>query len=515
MFAVVAFALVAQTPLVMDGLVPDDDSDFFELTFEVPAGTAEIEIVHEPTDDEDILDWGVFNPDGSFRGYGGGTRAPAIIGASSSSTSYLPGPIEPGTWTIYVGKAKLLSAAPGYHVEITLRETATLAPVGDRAAWAEPAPLSTEARFYAGDFHVHSEDSGDADATLDEIGVLALDRALDFVVITDHNTTSHVDRLAAAQERAAAGGGRAGLFFVPGVEFTTYDGHATGFGARRFVDHRIGVGGRTIQDAVDEVLAQEGTLFSINHPALDLGDVCIGCAWTHDDPDIGTVAAVEIQTGRTLIFADAAIAFWESLLDRGHHVAAIGGSDDHNAGRENAAIGEPTTLVFSAQGLTLAGLREGILASRTVVKMQGPDDPMVVLDTNPPRQGDTAVADTVILTATVTGGVGKTFRFVQNGLGVALPADITEDPQVFTLEVTPDATGNQRFRAETADPDGAFRTITSYVWVRAGPEISDCRCNATRHDGERAELLAGFPVWVVGCLALIYVISMIWRRSYA
>jgi hypothetical protein len=490
------FAASIARAQVFEGPVLDDGSDFFEIPFDVPAGTAEIEIAHVPLDEEDILDWGLFDPSGEFRGYGGGNDEPAIVGELAASRSYLPGPIPAGEWRVYVGKAKLLSDAPAYRVEVTLRSEPTLPPSTDRETWSEPAALDGEARFYAGDFHVHSEDSGDADATLDEINALAVERGLDFVVITDHNTTSQNDRLLAAQQRSGE------LFFVPGVEFTTYDGHATGFGITGYVDHRIGVDGRTVDDAASEIEGQGG-LFSINHPALELGDACIGCAWTHPLPPLGSVHGVEIQTGRTLIFAFAAIAFWEQMLDAGHHVAAIGGSDDHRAGRDNAAIGEPTTLVFS-QGLTTTALREGILASRTVVKMQGPDDPMVVLDTVPARTGDTAVGDSVTITATVTGGVGKTFRFVKNGLGIALPETIADDPFVRTIDVLPNESGTERFRAEVADPDETPRTLTSYVWVRGAAPLPSCGCSSGGSPRSGA---------IFGCLALIYMISTVWRRS--
>lgn len=485
-------------PIVIDGIVPPG-GDFFDIPFDVPEGINEIQISHVPIDGDDVLDWGLFAPDGGFRGYGGGSLDDAIVGAEAASLSYLPGPIPAGTWAISVGKARLVSAAPGYRVEIVLRAVATLATPTDRTSWREPAALSDTSRFFAGDFHVHSEDSGDADATLDEIAVLAGARALDFVVITDHNTTSQVDRLLQAQQRAGGS-----LLFVPGVEFTTYDGHATGFGATSYVDHRIGFQGNTIAGAI-QAITETGALFSINHPALDLGDVCIGCAWTHEAPAVGSIHGVEIQTGRTLLFTDAAIVFWEDLLDAGHHLAALGGSDDHEAGRGSAAIGEPTTLVFAAD-LSIDSLRTGILNSRTVVKMQGPDDPMVVLDTVPPRTADTAVGTDVTITATVSGGVGKTFRFIENGLGVALPVPIIEDPQAFVLERSPDPSGSQRVRAEVADPDGAPRTITSYVWLRTAPPAPGCACSSPRAGRAPEGSFAAFAG-----LGLLYAISRRYR----
>ncbi len=486
-----ASGVTAQAPIVMDGPCPDTgDDDYFDLPFEVPDGTQEIEVAHAPRHDNDVLDWGVYGPSGEYRGWGGGKLGDAIIGVEASSTSYLPGPIPPGTWTVNVGKARIHSGDCGYHVEITLRTTPTLTPLGDRSPYVEAPAFVDKPGFYAGDFHVHSEDSGDARPPLDEIAQLAISKGLDFVVITDHNTTAQVDRLVAAQVRNPE------LLMLPGVEFTTYGGHATGFGATRYVDHRIGHNGRTVQQAIDEFAAQ-GALFSINHPALDLGDVCIGCAWTHGDPDVGTFQGVEIETQgydeAGGLFTDKALLFWEDLLDKGNHLAALGGSDDHQAGQGNTrGVGTPCTLVF-AQSLSQEGIKQAILDSRTVVKLQDCDAPMIALDTDPPRTGDTAIGESVTVTATVTGGVGDKFHFIENGLGTEQPVTIDKDPQVFTLTRAPDDSGTDRVRGEVVAADDHPLTETSYVWLKAGPPAG-CGCR------EGSTLPAWFALFFLGAL---------------
>ena len=511
------FALGVRTQeapdLVVEGDVPAE-GEFFEVPFEVPAGTVELQIAHRALDDGDILDFGVMSPEG-FRGYGGGNTEDAILGVEASSRSYLPGPLSAGPWSLYVGKAKVNSAAPRYRVEIHFRTAATIPPATDRAPWSD-TPLSTEARFYAGDLHVHSADSGDARPSLAEIADYARGRGLDFVVVSDHNTHAQVERIGAAQPDHPE------LLFVPGVEFTTYAGHGLGFGATQFVDHRIGWQGRTLQQALDELSAQ-GALFSINHPALSLGDACIGCAWEHETPPVGSLHGVEIETGgwrqAGRLFAYDAIALWEQLLDEGHHLAPLGGSDDHQAGQGNSSpIGDPTTLVF-AEGLSVAALRQGILDSRTVVKLQGPDDPMIVLDTDVARGGDTVAAAELTLTATVTGGVGAWFRFVKGGLGVELPVEITEDPQVFTLAVTPVGGPGDRVRAEVQVDDGgelAPRTLTGYVWLTpAAPGPCACTSAGTAAGvgSSTARAAAGpGPGLLAGALALAVAISARPRR---
>jgi hypothetical protein len=272
---------------------------------------------------------------------------------------------------------------------------------------------------------------------------------------------------------------------VPSIELTTDAGHANAIGATKWVDHRIGQPGVTIQSAADAILAQ-GAILSINHPVLDIGDLCIGCAWKHDlDPskiggvEIGTIGA----TAGAQLFHDRAIAFWDALLDKGVRVAALGGSDDHRAGTASppfaAKVGSPTTLVRATE-LGAQGILDGIRKGATVVKIDGPNDAMVELEasTSPEAEaigfpGDTLGVRSIVLRAVVTKGVGQTVRFVKNGK----PEDevpVTTDPFVHTAIVTPPNQGKDRWRAE-ALVNNEPRTVTSHIWVcldASGPTAS-------------------------------------------
>jgi hypothetical protein len=152
-------------PIVKDGVVPADGPDHFFLDFDVPAGTKEIEIRHDDKSTANILDWGVNDPDG-YRGWGGGTTEPVVIGETAASRAYVPGPIKPGTWRVIVGKAKVVASPALYHVEIDFRTAPTLTPV-PRKPYQVAAPRMAEVRYYAGDFHVHSRESTDATPTLE------------------------------------------------------------------------------------------------------------------------------------------------------------------------------------------------------------------------------------------------------------------------------------------------------------------------------------------------------------
>jgi len=453
-----------ETTIPLDGVVPEGEETHFFLPFDVPEGIAEIEVRHDDLSATNILDWGLDDPNG-FRGWGGGNVEPAIVGLEAASRSYIPGPLPAGQWEVVVGKAKVRELPARYSVQVILRTAPTLAPQTERAPYVAPPALKTGARWYAGDLHVHSRESGDARPTIGEILDFAASRGLDFVLLSEHNTTSQLTFYNA--EQAA----HPDVLLLPGAEFTTYAGHANLIGTTEWVDHRIGVRGATIDAAIRNVHDQGG-LFSINHPLLNIGDLCIGCGW-HHVVEPAAIDAVEVQTG---IFPGT--PFWEDLVAQGSHAAAVGGSDDHNGGRDmgpgDSVIGTPTTLVY-ADELSVAAILQGIRDARTVVKVNGPQGPMIETDLSGERTGDTVAADHATLRATVTGGSGATLRTIKNR---EIVDEVAVDSDRFVREMAVDApsSGDDRYRHELVDTAKHPLTIASYVWLRramASPTPTD------------------------------------------
>ena len=100
-------------------------------------------------------------------------------------------------------------------------------------------------------------------------------------------------------------------------------------------------------------------------------------------------------------------------------MAPIGGSDDHSGGKamdaQASPIGNPTTMVFATE-LSAAGIVEGVRQGRTVVKLQGPADPMVELSSGAARIGDTLRAQSATLEVKVSGGKGEQLKVLRNGV---------------------------------------------------------------------------------------------------
>jgi MYXO-CTERM domain-containing protein len=472
-------------PIHIEDTVPSGDETHFFVPFEVPEGIVEIEVQHDDLSSANILDWGLDDPNG-FRGWGGGNSEPAIVGVQAASRSYIPGEIPAGTWEVVVGKARISETPARYEIDIFLRTEATLPPQ-PRTPYEDPGVLNDKPGWYAGDFHVHSRQSGDATPTLAETLDYAKGVGLDFIMLSEHNTNSGLTLYGSIQPDYPD------LLIVPGVEWTTYSGHANAIGATEWVDHKLGVRGVTIEGAI-QAYNDQGALFSINHPTVPGDNFCIGCPW-EIPVDPSTVAGVEVQSGIW-----EAIDYWEQELADGSHAVAIGGSDDHRAGAAtgplDSQIGSPTTMVY-AESLSVDAILDGVRAGRTVVriKVEGQDDPMIETELTGERIGDTVFADTATLSVVVTGGEGNTLRVIKNGADIdSVP--ITSDSFTHELEVIAPTEGEDRYRHQV-DFGITPLTVGSYVWLRSAGS-SGCSCRVVSPGDYDTALLLAAAVAALG-----------------
>ncbi|MFN3524151.1 MAG: CehA/McbA family metallohydrolase [Phenylobacterium sp.] len=379
--------LWALAPLAAEAREPDaviagqisraDHQTYRELTFQVPPGVRRltVEFDYEGRDQKTVIDLGLLGPDG-FRGWSGGTRRGFTVSAEEASPGYLPGPISPGRWAVLIGVPNIREGQGArYEARVFLDRQ------GPAAGFAD-APLKDGPAWYRGDLHMHTAHSDGA--CLSQSGAkvpcpvyrtveAAAARGLDFIAITDHNTTSQFEAMRELQPAFDR------LLLIPGREITTFQGHANVFGPTGYIDFRLGEGGglaaRDLQDAVERA----GGLLSINHPGLPSGELCMGCGWTASDVDYDRVQAVEVVNGGTIASTRSAegplqgIAFWQARLNEGHRITAIGGSDNHDAGlglERPGAIGRPTTVVH-ARALSTPDLLAAIRAGRVFIDVQG------------------------------------------------------------------------------------------------------------------------------------------------
>ncbi|QBI20931.1 PHP domain-containing protein [Egibacter rhizosphaerae] len=294
------------------------------VTVPVEADAAALSVTLDHDRSAGVLDLGVFDPSGEFRGYSGGARDRFVITEDQATPGYVPGPLPAGEWHVFLRLHRVADGGLPWEVRVST-EPARPDPLpppprpGARPQLTRP-PAPGGARWTPGDLHAHTLHS-DGTQTIDQLAVQARGLGLEFLAVTDHNTVSHHPHLAAA-------GARADVTLLPGQEVTADTGHANVFGDVGWIDFRE-------PSAVWARLARaSGGLFSINHPIA--GD----CAWREPLP--GEVTHVEAWHG-----------LWDGLdprpLDWWRQVGGvpIGGTDVHDAARGDLP-GHPTTWVCTS-----------------------------------------------------------------------------------------------------------------------------------------------------------------------
>lgn len=335
--------------------------DWAYLPVEVPGGVRELAVSYRyerPAVPRGVagnaLDVGVFDPGGhrlgdaaGFRGWSGGARDGFAISRAEATPGYLAGPVHQGTWHLVLGPYKVAPQGMDWTVRVTLRygkpgPAFARRPAPERAQGLGPG-------WYRGDAHVHTVHS-DGQRSPEQVIAAARAAGLDFVVSTEHNTSS-----------ASGIWGRhtgADLLVIDGEEITTRNGHllALGLPAGAWIDWRY----RAADGVFDRFLRQVhalGALAVAAHPYCPF----IGCAWKFGYAGLD---AVEVWNGPWTLDDEAALATWDGLLvavpGGGEWPVAVGGSDAH---REPDTVGLPHNVVLAGD-LERKAILDGMRAGR-------------------------------------------------------------------------------------------------------------------------------------------------------
>ncbi|GAB3873078.1 CehA/McbA family metallohydrolase [Terrabacter terrigena] len=351
---------------------PEDraEAQIRSIAFDVPGsgeGAIEVEMTYA-AEPGAVLDLGLEGP-GGYVGWSGGARSRVVVSQGWATPGYVPQAVEPGMWCVLIGLHRV--PASGAAMELTVRvvepsvveehrrsEPEDPEPrevAGEAAGLRRGLPTVDGMRWLAGDFHSHTVHS-DGSLSVGGLAALAVSRGLDFLAVTDHNTTSHHAHLPGV-------GRRHGITLVPGQEVTRDVGHANVFGDVGLVDFR------SPPETWAAQAASRGGLLSVNHPLG--GD----CAWLLP-VDRPQVAEVWHSSWAQVPTWGAPLAWW--LQTPG--TTPIGGSDFHLRGSDGLP-GSPTTWVL-AEGDDILG---AVRAGRTAVSA-GVDGPLLL------RDGDGVVA---------------------------------------------------------------------------------------------------------------------------
>ncbi|WIX99197.1 CehA/McbA family metallohydrolase [Amycolatopsis mongoliensis] len=350
----------SQTRTVTGTLKPDVP-DWYYLPVDVPRGVRQIDVVYSYDKPQvpagtrgNACDIGMFGPEGhelgnarGFRGWSGGFRDRFSISASEATPGYLAGPIRPGRWHVILGPYTVAPQGLNYRVDITL----TFGPDGAPFT-PDPAPESAPARdkgraWYRGDGHLHTVHS-DGRRTPEQLVADARAAGLDFIVSTDHNTSSSQ----LVWGRYATDD----LLILNGEEVTTRSGHwpAIGLPAGTWIDWRYRAADPQDFRRFTDQVHRAGGLVTAAHPFAN----CFGCTYefAYEIADL-----VEVWNGPWTQDDEASVIHWDGLLRGGRFIPAIGDSDAHNPDQRVAL---PHTVVL-ADRLRRKELLEGLKAGRS------------------------------------------------------------------------------------------------------------------------------------------------------
>ena len=303
----------------------------------------------------------LFDPAG-FRGAGHrhGNRHVVEIGRDAATPGFLPGPLPAGRWVVQLDTHMVM---PGAACRYELTAVFDHDDVPAEAS-LPPAPrferiVERRAGWYRGDLHAHTVHSDGAWEVADLVAA-ARARGLDFVTLTDHNTTSGLATMA----RHAGDG----LLTMGGQELTTFWGHALCLGGHSWHDWRVTRKGPEMAVLADRISAA-GELFVIAHPRNEGDPHCTGCRWLYPAMMPGPARLVEVWNGewvggeRQRDKNEAALRLWYGWLNRGHRMVATAGTDVHGPGQQYQSGSAGFNVVYADQ-LSEAGILRGVVAGR-------------------------------------------------------------------------------------------------------------------------------------------------------
>lgn len=379
---ITVFAQQDQVPdITLRGNVTSADAQTYrEVPFTVPAGVTRITVDFSYTerDKKTSIDLGILDGE-RFRGWSGGNKNSFTISASDATPSYLAGSIPAGPWKLLLG---IPNIEKGVRSEFEAKIFFSHA--GDQPAVStfSRTALRSGAAWYRGDFHMHDAHSDGSCLSQSGVNVpcplyktveVAASRKLDFIAISDHNTTSQYNQERELQPYFDH------LLLIPAREITTFHGHANVFGITDFIDFRLGSAVVPDLNTISRQVNAFHGIISINHPGAPTGASCMGCGWTAPQTNYKDITAVEAINGGSMDGRGSGIPFWEERLNAGYRLAGIGGSDNHEAvypAMVRSAIGHPITVVY-ASDLSERAILDGVRAGHVFVDLEGTTDRII------------------------------------------------------------------------------------------------------------------------------------------
>jgi hypothetical protein len=435
------------------------------LPFEVPQGVTKISVRPEFDHGPDLalkntVDLGCFDPRGyqwggpGFRGWQGGAgKGFDITGdLATTSTWYLAGPLQPGTWHLAQYFLKSTPTGLKYKYTITLSFDGARPPnrMVDVPKYS-PGTLNAKADWYAGNLHCHSLHS-DGGLSLVDLAKRNRQFGFQYMASTEHNTPTAHFRFAEVAKEVPD------LLLLEGTELTTPGGHANIIGQKPgyWWDFRTQPGDGGLALLLREVAKQKAILI-MNHPFA----MCTSCPWLFKPEEWKGANGIEVWNGAWDFADQKAVDWWDSLLRQGEHLNAYGGTDYHRG--EDPLLPVSWTYAKNLSGKEiLEGLRGGHVTLSVSV---GAPRIELWLDGKMPGSTVKGRADAV-LKVLVKRGEGKKL-YIRTAAGTIEERLLSGSEEPFEIRLS--TVGAFFVRAELRDASGGAPMLAMTNAVFVGP----------------------------------------------
>ena len=260
-----------------------------------------------------------------------------------ASPGLLRGPIRQGLWTVTISSHAIVTETCTYELQIQGEMESGHYPwkkkmslqnfqAGDRNISLYPTEKK-ERRWAACELHAHTFHS-DGKQTLTEMAKEAKRLGIEYVAVTDHNTTSPLQEKETVEKET-------GVKIINGLEWTTFYGHmlTLGYKTAQYTDWRR-IGPTNLKKGLKEV-HELGALAGIAHPFRIGNPIGTGCHWEFEVDNIMDFDYFEVWNGEapsTRLYNQNAYQLWTDLLTGGHRIPAVSGRDWHeNRGNDPLA----------------------------------------------------------------------------------------------------------------------------------------------------------------------------------
>jgi PHP domain len=469
---------------------------YFYLPFNVPSNASRIHVSYGYSDPVtapfgngpgNVVDIGIFDSRGydfpqpaGFRGWSGAARPEFFLAREDATPGYIRGHLFPGEWNIMLGVDRVEPEGVRYDVSVTVEQESGAGnqEPGGRPRSAHPAvskegaehsvPVDRHSalgtprspRWLKGDLHCHTVHS-DGLNSVEEIVRNAVELGLDFLAVTDHNTSTHFAEL----ERLS----HLPTVLIPGEEVTTYWGHANMWGLREWIDFRCA--DEASIDNVRRYVLQKGGLISVNHPK------CVGPPWFFRGWE--GYPSMEVWQAPWRFYNWESLERWDSLLRSGQRVVAVGGSDVHSIPpaepRHPHGLANPTTWVYSEP--TEVAILDAIRAGH-VYLTDAPNDTQLILTADADGDGsfETLMGDTIAANdgrpvsfrVKVHGGMDRRLWLIADGVPIDIRAlDRVESKHEYSLDVSDLRYVRAELRGHRGRPERGevVWAMTNPIWV--------------------------------------------------